>query len=78
MATTLPAWNMKDLSNLTDEEREADRIELNKPVSPERTLRRLAALEGIRALHELILAETGGRGVSEEDIQDALDHKDDH
>lgn len=69
---------MKDLSNLSDEEREADRIELNKPVSPERTQRRLAAIESIRALHQLILAETGGRGISEEDMQDVLDHKDDH
>ena len=78
MATTLPTVRMKDLSNLSDEEREADRIELSKPISPERRARRIAAWGRIEAFHKQLLEETGGRGISQEDIQDALDHKDDH
>jgi hypothetical protein len=78
METKTPAWTFKDMSNATPEEYARDREELSRPLSPEKRARRLATIERIRALHAVILEETGGKGISEKDFWDAIDSAKDH
>jgi hypothetical protein len=78
METKTPAWTFKDMSNATPEEYARDREELSRPMSPEKRARALAALEMTYALHRQILERTGGLGIPEEALQEAIDSRHDH
>jgi hypothetical protein len=78
MASTTTGPTFKDMTNATPEEFERDRVELSKPMSPERRAQALAAWARIRAVQQRILERTGGRGISETDVQEALDGADEH
>ena len=72
MSTTIP-YNFLDMSNFTEEEYEAERVRLRQPISEEQHRRRLAVIERIGQHRREILERTGGKGVSPEDIQEAID-----
>jgi hypothetical protein len=50
----------------------------SQPLSDEEVQRGLQALQRFEGLRQRILARTGGRGVTEEDIEDALAAAKDH
>jgi len=50
----------------------------SRPLSDDELARGLRAIQMIRELHEMILQRTGGQGLSEEDMEDALRVMRDH
>jgi hypothetical protein len=67
------------MTGATSEDYARDREEIaRRAQSPERRAQRAKALESLQELHRKILERTGGKGIPDEWIQEALDEADDH